>query len=868
MDNKKTLSLVTAGVLSLAMCGTLVSGDILDNTTDVEAVSEMSAIDIVDDMGLGWNLGNTFDSVNTWTNPLTVDAVETGWGNSTTTKEMISTIHDYGFDSIRIPITWWQMMDSDYTINADYLARVKEVVDWCYEEGMYVIINTHHDDVTHGDDNIDSWLSIASSDLTTAQKNYETVWNQIASYFADYDNHLVFEGMNEPSFGTDKVVALNQTFVDTVRATGGNNADRLLLVSAPNTDLSQSLKSDFTLPDDDMIAVSIHYYLPSTFCVAEAGASWGYASTWGTDAEKNELINNFESMKSKFVDNGVPVILGEYGVLTSDENGKDKDSIYDFLKTVAETSKSYDGITSYLWDSGNGGDMQYFNRNELTFFNSAIGQMYIDVNGSDYEQIELSWVETEITTDSKGIVAVNTNGASKIKIEATSDIKGSGTGVIGYWDNSIGEKGSWVQNTVYIRFDTDENGNVVISQTDSDYEEVIHEGYVELPDGADTSSVQVMFFYGGYMDADGNWTTMTDDQYPTLSKAYIPGVASSTDTTQTEATTEAPTVDTEATTTTTAEPTVDTDATTTTTAATDESTVDTTVTTTEDVPADTSETTASEDVVGTDDTSASVSLAEPDFKTLFGYVYPLFSNGLAGQWDYDGTLSDAVAVTGNGDYTLTINIPEGSAAQTIEFLALATDLNKYQQNSDEKEIFSNLSITVNSILVDGEEIAYVASDNALDVNDDGSTYRFSIYDSWSARNVQDIDPNVDNTSSIVINFTIDGIAADGVDTSETSEPETTTADVQDTSDTLDTAASETTDADEPSTEPTGLKGDVNDDNQVNAVDLLTIKKYLLTMIDDTQLNTTNADVNGDNQVNAVDLLKVKKFLLTIIDSLD
>jgi hypothetical protein len=523
-------------------------------------------------------------------------------------------------------------------------------------------------------------------------------------------------------------------------------------------------------------------------------------------------------MKSKFVDNGVPVILGEYGVLTSDENGKDKDSIYDFLKTVAETSKSYDGITSYLWDSGNGGDMQYFNRKELTFNDSAIGQMYIDVNGSDYEQIELSWVETEITTDSKGTVAINTNGASKIKIEATCDVAGSGTGAVGYWDNNANDgKGSWVQNTVYIRFDTDENGNVVISQTDSEYEEVLHEGYIELPEGADTSSIQVMYFYGGYVDANDKWVTMDSSQYPTLTKAYIPGVVSSdTTTTTTTTVTEAP---------------VDT-------------TTTTVTTTTTELP------------------------AEPDFENLYGYVYPMFSNGLAAQWDNDGSLADAVAVTGNGDYTLTINIPAEDAAQTIEFLALSTDLNKYQQNADEQEIFNNLSITVNSILVDGEEIAYVASDNALDVNDDGSTYRFSIYDSWSPRNVQDIDPNVDNTSSIVINFTIDGIAADGVDTSETSEPETTTADVQDTSDTFDTAASETTDADEPSTEPTGLKGDVNDDNQVNAVDLLTIKKYLLTMIDDTQLNTTNADVNGDNQVNAVDLLKVKKFLLTIIDSLD
>jgi endoglucanase len=829
MDNKKTLSLVTAGVLSLAMCGTLVSRDVLD-TTEVEAVSDMSAIELVDDMGLGWNLGNTFDSVNTWTNPLTVDAIETGWGNPTTTKEMISTIHDYGFDSVRIPITWWQMMDSDYTIDEAYLARVKEVVDWCYEEGMYVIINTHHDDLSDAGNN---WLSIASSDITTAQKNYETVWTQIADYFADYDNHLVFEGMNEPDFGTSKVVALNQTFVDTVRATGGNNADRLLLVSAPATDLTQSLKSDFTLPDDDMIAVSIHYYLPSTFCVAEAGASWGYTSTWGTDAEKNELINNFESMKSKFVDNGVPVILGEYGVLTSDENGKDKDSIYDFLKTVAETSKSYDGITSYLWDSGNGGDMQYFNRKELTFNNSAIGQMYIDVNGSDYEQIELSWVETDITTDSKGIVAVDTNGASKIKIEATCDVSGSGTGAIGYWDNNANDgKGCWVQDEVCIRFDTDDDGNVVISQTDSEYEEVIHDGYIELPEGVDTSSIQVMFFYGGYVDSDDNWVTMDSSQYPTLTKAYIPGVASSETTTTTTTTTTATEETSETTTVTEAT----TDATTTTTEGTSETTT-TTTTTTEAT------------------TTATAELPEePDFENLFGYVYPIFDNGVVSQWDNDGTLGEAVPITGNGDYTVTINIPADGAAESILFFALSSDINSFQQNANEEEIFSNLSMNITSILVDGEEIAYIPSDNALGTNDDGSTYRLSIYDTWSKRNIQDIDANVANTSSIVVNFTIDGIVTGG------EEEVTTTA--------TDSGEVTTTTEDSSTIEDTDIVlGDANGDGEVNSVDVLAVKKHVLKMVDLDDEAIKRCDViGGDGEVQANDLLLIKKYVLTMIDS--
>ena len=143
METKKTLSFITAGVLSLAMCGTLVSNNVLD-TTQVEAVSEKSAIDIVNDMGSGWNLGNTFDahSVN-WLDPLTVNGFETAWGNPTTTKAMISTISDYGFETVRIPVTWSQFTDSDYYVDEDFLSRVKQIVDWCQDESMYAIIDMH-----------------------------------------------------------------------------------------------------------------------------------------------------------------------------------------------------------------------------------------------------------------------------------------------------------------------------------------------------------------------------------------------------------------------------------------------------------------------------------------------------------------------------------------------------------------------------------------------------------------------------------------------------------------------------------------------------------------------------------------------------
>ena len=521
MEAKKTLSFITAGVLSLAMCGTLVSNDILD-TTQVEAVSEKSAIDIVNDMGSGWNLGNTLDAHSvTWLDPLTVSNFENAWGNPTTTKAMISKISDYGFETVRIPVTWYQFTDSDYNVDEDFLARVKQIVDWCQEESMYAIVDMHWDDcnLSTGGKN---WLGTADSDFTNVEAKYTSIWTQVADYFKDYDNKLVFESNNEPSISVDNLMKLNQDFVDIFRKSSGNNQDRLLLISSPEANLDSACKDTFSMPTDpsNMQAVSVHYYYPSTFCVADKTSTWGYDTTWGSDLEVATMVNNFEKLKSKYTSNGVPVIIGEYGVLT--EDNKDDASIKKFLKSVATYSKSYDGMMGILWDSGNSGDMKYFDRKELTFFDSEIGKMYIDINNSSYTPPEITWIETEITTDDKGIVAVNTNGAKKIKLEATCDISGSGTGAIGYWDNSANDgKGAWVQDTIYIRFDIDENGNGTISQTDSEYENVIHDGFIEIPASADTSSIQVMYFYGGYVGEDGEWNTMTKDQYPTLDKAYV-----------------------------------------------------------------------------------------------------------------------------------------------------------------------------------------------------------------------------------------------------------------------------------------------------------------------------------------------------------
>ena len=339
--------------------------------------ADKTAIEIVNDMGLGWNLGNTFDCWNTrgWTTD-----TETAWGNPTTTKAMIDAVHAEGFDSIRIPITWYENTDSStYDIDDAYLARIKEVIDYAYDNDMYVIINMHWDWVSDGS----LWLNKGEACLP----QYTTMWTEIANYFQSYDNHLVFESMNEVTFDYPELNKMNQSFVDTVRATGGNNKNRLLLLAGANDDLTKTCNPEYKVPDDDMIAVSIHYYSPSTFAVAKVTDTWGYTDKWGTEEEVQAIYDSFAKVKAYYADEGIPVIMGEYGVVTNHEGQKDHNSVVKYLHTVASTALATNGVTAFLWDASNAGDMQYFDRENLKWFDQDYADVYKELreNGTPIE---------------------------------------------------------------------------------------------------------------------------------------------------------------------------------------------------------------------------------------------------------------------------------------------------------------------------------------------------------------------------------------------------------------------------------------------------------------------------------------------------
>lgn len=338
-----------------------------DNTPDPEPTAESSdfrsASEIVKTMNVGWCLGNTLDSYDTGKTGL---STETGWGNLKTTKEMIKSVKDSGFNSIRIPVTWGEHMNGD-TIDADWLARVKEVVDYAYNEDMFVILNMHHDDYI--------WFEPQDSEYAADSAKLKSIWNQIASYFMDYGDRLIFEGMNEPRTvgsanewmgGTPEeravIVKYEQDFVDTVRKTGGNNSHRSLIITSYAASAETAAINDVIVPANaENIIVSVHYYAPWQFSDG--------SSTEFSDSGKAELDAKFAELKQKFIDKGTPVIIGEFGCV----NAAPESVRQEYYRYYISAAKKQ-GIKCFIWDNNvSSGEQSFgiFNRGALTW-NDAI----------------------------------------------------------------------------------------------------------------------------------------------------------------------------------------------------------------------------------------------------------------------------------------------------------------------------------------------------------------------------------------------------------------------------------------------------------------------------------------------------------------
>ncbi|MBP0983377.1 MAG: glycoside hydrolase family 5 protein [Oscillospiraceae bacterium] len=353
---------------------------------------DISTMDVVREMGYGINLGNTLESCGDWINGSSPSSYEKAWGSPIITAEDIQGYADAGFGVLRIPVAWSNMMadDGTYTINPDYADRVQEVVDMALGTGMYVIVNIHYDN---------GWISKFPENVDENMKRYTTMWKQIAELFRDRGDKLVFESQNEALgweslwnrySGTndaekqssyDLVNRVNQAFVDTVRATGGNNAKRHLLISGYNTDIDLTCDKLFKMPSDPAgrLAVSVHYYNPSTLTILEKDADWGKAKTdWGSKSDIAELNRCMDLLKATFIDNGIPVIVGEYGCFGKNKTRETKES---YMLDVS--SAMYEiGACPILWDTS--GDE--FDRNNARFRNPEFIEKLIAPSKAEKEQ--------------------------------------------------------------------------------------------------------------------------------------------------------------------------------------------------------------------------------------------------------------------------------------------------------------------------------------------------------------------------------------------------------------------------------------------------------------------------------------------------
>ncbi|MGK5496873.1 cellulase family glycosylhydrolase [Streptomyces sp. URMC 125] len=364
------LGLTPAGGAEAAAAAAAPSTAARGNPAPGDAMARVAA------MQPGWNLGNSLDATG---------SDETSWGNPRITEALLDNVRAQGFNSIRIPVTWsrHQGPAPDHTLDAAYLARVKEVVGWALADGFHVMINIHHDSW--------QWIADMPADRTGVLNRYNAIWKQLAAAFRDSSPRLVFESVNEPQFtggsGDAQNAALldelNTSFHRIVRQSGGNNATRLLVLPTLHTSADQARVDELTATIDALgdrnLAATVHYYGYWPFSVNVAGGT-----RFDATAQK-DLTDAFDRVHSAFVARGIPVILGEYGLLGFDRHTGtiqqgEKLKFFEFLGHHARVRK----ITTMLWDNG-----QHFRRTDFRWNDPEL-----------FAQIKSSWTTRSGTASS------------------------------------------------------------------------------------------------------------------------------------------------------------------------------------------------------------------------------------------------------------------------------------------------------------------------------------------------------------------------------------------------------------------------------------------------------------------------------------
>jgi aryl-phospho-beta-D-glucosidase BglC (GH1 family) len=380
-------------VAALALSAMLVVGSFPNKAVkvDAESTTNKTATEVVADMTAGWNIGNTLDA--TGTSAPARSSNETAWGNPAVTRQLIEAVGAAGFNTIRVPVSWGQYTTgSNYQIPDFWMSRVKEVVDYCIDNGMYVILNTHHDT---------NYYSPTNARKYESEKYFKSIWTQVGNKFKNYDSHLIFETMNEPRLvGTSDewwfprnnpsnavreaiscINDYNQVALDAIRATGGNNATRCVMVPGYDASYDGCMVDSFKLPRDSAsgrLIVSVHAYTPYDFALNANGTN--------TFTDRSALDSLFSDLGSKFLSKGTPVVIGEMGA-SNKNNTSERVKWADYYWSLAER---YNNIALCLWDnniyynpSDAGEAHQYIDRSNLQWKDPAIIQTIMKhVNGT------------------------------------------------------------------------------------------------------------------------------------------------------------------------------------------------------------------------------------------------------------------------------------------------------------------------------------------------------------------------------------------------------------------------------------------------------------------------------------------------------
>ncbi len=372
---KQFLTLFIASALFIGSCG---SEDVggpnrqeEEETVDPEPDPEpnideevfLAGMEFVEAMGVGWNLGNTLDTKN---------ADETMWGNPYTTKEMIDLVAAKGFKTMRVPVTWqYHLGDSpDYIIEEAWLDRVEQIVNYGLDNDMYVIINLHHDEEI---------IEPSYDKLDESKKALVAIWKQVSNRFIDYNSKLIFETLNEMRVvdsdeewsggteeGRDCINQFHAAAVAVIRATGGNNETRKIMISPYAASATDVAMQALEIPaGDDNIIVAVHSYSPYAFCQGLT------KDTWGTDAEMAELDSLFERIKSTFIDEGYPVVMGEWGSKKNDNDEQRAIHAAYYAKAALNV-----GICPVVWDDG--GNFELLDRDNLYWVREGIANAIVN----------------------------------------------------------------------------------------------------------------------------------------------------------------------------------------------------------------------------------------------------------------------------------------------------------------------------------------------------------------------------------------------------------------------------------------------------------------------------------------------------------